>query len=1621
MIAGAVALALVAGVLVVVWRSAGNSGTTAPQPCPDLSAVPCVPDAPLTTVPLAGGRLALVHAGDRLDGGPVQQATWHGWTLTDRHTYLPEQRLLVLGDGRTRTVEAVARTAAGAQSLVIGSEDGREVYEFDVRGRHLRTVAAVTGAPVRAFGYDDGGRLNGITTATGGEIGLHYGAEGPAPTSITVDESEIGLVAEPDGRLLAVTDVDGANWLFGYTETARLASVTGPAGGTTRYEYDGARLAKVRNPGGGSLRYEAVDAGLTITADTGDRVEYRSERADDGTIRRSFSQTGAGSVTETIEPGGDRRIEPGDGTVVELGVTNDPRFGASMPVIARKSVTPPGGAPRETRFDRTAVLADQADPLSVTTLHEEDTDAGKWDYQAATRTLTATSLAGRVTTTRFDEQGRAAATQQPGLPAAEYGYDQRALTSVALGDRTWRHRYDQQTGTLSTEDPAGTGSVVLDPAGRVVERVLGDGAPTVSGYDQAGRVTSTSTPRRAQHVNTWTAAGTLASYTPPGEPVEDLQLLSDALGRPTALNAGGERQYEIGYDAGAISVRAPGFGLSVERTDAGQIRSAAVEGGVKTDYGYHGDRLVKETLSGPVQAEVSASYADTGRLAAVRVGPEANLAVAHDADGLLTRFGPVELRRDPASGLVRQYAAGPVTVAAEHNQYGQLTRRTVSGQHGEIASLAFERDAAGRVTKAVERTRQGNRTETFGYDAQRRLTGPAYDANGNPASIGGKPATYDERDRLRALGSAALSYDKTGRLVSITDGAARTGYGWDPLGRLTSATPAGGKKLDYLVDAQGRRIAKLADGRIVAAWVYLDSVRPIAELDATGKVAATFAYDDAGQLIGMTRDGKDHVIVTDQRGSPVLVVDAATGEAAQRMAYDAAGNVVEDTNPGLQPFGLAGGLYDADTKLVHFGSREYSPALGRWLAPDPQGFEAGDANLYRYALGDPVNLTDPTGGSVGTIGVCGMVGAALIAGLSLGVCFQVFSDGTIGFYKAGGPSAGVQGGLSAGAGVNLGWLPTPANGVDPVGSQAFEGWSNGIAAGAGPWGAGVSWPPEGITGYTGINVGGGKSWGGGMGIAVTGTGAECLYCTGPVGAMIARALVDAWLATTFPGQHLSLPKSWAEAGQRLAAMFGEPHLRTSRGMYDFMGVGEFVAATDGSGTFEVQVRQRPIPGGSVPASMITALAATVDGDRVGIYRSERGNRVLVNGEPVPAATRSLALPRGGALRLTGEAWTIKWADGSIVEVQEDGPAQSVGFAAAPARAGKLTGLLGTAGGKLVKPDGTEIDTTNWPPSFDAVHRDFGPSWRVTQDRSLFDYQPGESADGFHDPDFATRPVDVAALPEAARALAERLCAPLRDQGNQDAFAACVLDVAATGQAGFASTAQRAAATVLPPDLADRMAWTPPPVTTPGPVVPGGTVRDGDRVTGTVANPGDRNTYTLELADAVHFSLVDVEGDIEVTVSGGGDAAPRIIPGPHQYAVSAPGRYELTVVPRDGQSGAYGFRVVARRPRQFEVAPGDRIGAGGVPGTGRLDLPGRVDVYVVDPRGARRIELTEGTPCDDVTLGFSDTAEAPAVSTPSLVCWGVTSPELDGDGPVMVVVWSENGRTGDYSFGIEPAG
>jgi RHS repeat-associated protein len=141
-----------------------------------------------------------------------------------------------------------------------------------------------------------------------------------------------------------------------------------------------------------------------------------------------------------------------------------------------------------------------------------------------------------------------------------------------------------------------------------------------------------------------------------------------------------------------------------------------------------------------------------------------------------------------------------------------------------------------------------------------------------------------------------------------------------------------------------------------------DGDQIVAQLNGSNQIASQFVYaTGATSADYMVNGGATYRIISDQLGSPRLVVNTSTGAIAEQMNYDEFGNVLTDSNAGFQPFGFAGGLKDPDTGFVRFGARDYNPATGRWTAKDPILFVGGDSNLYGYATTDPVNLVDPAG------------------------------------------------------------------------------------------------------------------------------------------------------------------------------------------------------------------------------------------------------------------------------------------------------------------------------------------------------------------------------------------------------------------------------------------------------------------------------------------------------------------------------------------------------------------------------------------------------------------------------------------------------------------------------------
>lgn len=366
-------------------------------------------------------------------------------------------------------------------------------------------------------------------------------------------------------------------------------------------------------------------------------------------------------------------------------------------------------------------------------------------------------------------------------------------------------------------------------------------------------------------------------------------------------------------------------------------------------------------------------YNNDFRVTQIHVNGANPVTYGYDKDGLITQAGSLTLTHNAQNGLLTGTALGTITDAYTYNGFGETTDYQGNVGANVFAQWSYQRDKLGRITQKTETVQGVVNTFDYAYDpagrlAEVKLNGVlqaryGYDDNGNRTTVNGQTiAQYDEQDRLFSYDDNSYTYTENGELKTKTANGNLTRYDYDVLGNLKHVALPGGTQIDYVIDGQNRRIGKKVNGVLVQGLLHQNQLNPIAELDGNGAIVARFVYGDKGNVPAyLVKGGQTYRIISDHLGSPRFIVNIADGTIVQEMDYDVWGNVIQDTNPGFQPFGFAGGIYDRDTKLVRFGARDYDAEIGRWTAKDPIGFAGGDSNLYGYVLDDPINLIDPTG------------------------------------------------------------------------------------------------------------------------------------------------------------------------------------------------------------------------------------------------------------------------------------------------------------------------------------------------------------------------------------------------------------------------------------------------------------------------------------------------------------------------------------------------------------------------------------------------------------------------------------------------------------------------------------
>jgi RHS repeat-associated protein len=788
----------------------------------------------------------------------------------------------------------------------------KTTHSVDALGRRLESRVAVlvdgvqTGTAISSFTYDAEGRMLTSIAPDGGASQNEYNQAGQLVKTIDPLGHEALTEYDAQGRAFKQTDVRGTVSSREYDLEGRVITETLSSGSQTfitRNEYDSlGRLVKSISPTGGQTRteYDVLGRSVAVIDPTGLRTEYVYDPS-----------SGAGRQIEVRTPA----------TTLRYGYD-----------ISGRRVEMTDALGKKTSF----VHDDNGRLLNQTFADDSQV---RFEYDAIGRQTAKIDEMGKRTEFAYDSSGNLASVKDAMNGLTRFEYDSRGLMT-------------KQIDANNHETSFG-----YDLSGRRVSRSLPLGMSEIANYDLLGRMTS----RRD-----FSGKTTSFKYEAGGALIEKT---ADANHPSLNLShAASKITYERDYAGRLIKGRVwHGTSLLHETTQAFDASGRLVSRG--TDEGlisYTHDAVGKllsaksDNLSG---LDNSYSYDSAGRLAGV---------TAKDASGV-NRSSAYSY---DAVGNLASQKHGAITQSFAYD-----LRNRLSGMNASINNLSFAYtvNLCGRRTQAIE----GSRIFNYSYDDLHRLIEESevgggranytLDAVGNRTQRGStldgvsvQAASYDANDRL-----VGDSYDANGNTLSSSSGTDV----YDFENRLIRRT-VGGRIIDLYYDSEGQRVAKTVAGLETA--YLLDVQNPtgyaqcVEELQQIGGQLSVvhrayfglqlFAEEEVSWT-GSTASSVLRFAHQDGHGSTRALSDL-NGSISGEFTYDAFGILRESSGILDLHHRYCSEFYDADLGMYYLRARWYQPDLGRFWTMDTFEGRSGEPitlHKYLYCGGDPINGRDPSG------------------------------------------------------------------------------------------------------------------------------------------------------------------------------------------------------------------------------------------------------------------------------------------------------------------------------------------------------------------------------------------------------------------------------------------------------------------------------------------------------------------------------------------------------------------------------------------------------------------------------------------------------------------------------------
>jgi len=219
---------------------------------------------------------------------------------------------------------------------------------------------------------------------------------------------------------------------------------------------------------------------------------------------------------------------------------------------------------------------------------------------------------------------------------------------------------------------------------------------------------------------------------------------------------------------------------------------------------------------------------------------------------------------------------------------------------------------------------------------------------------------YDDNGNLTDDGTYYYYYDSQNRLTDVNDVSGLVAhYEYDCLGRRILKTVYGGAvtTTKYCYDGD-QVIGEYENGTLLRKFIYGAGIdEPICMIDVSTDTYYFYHYDGLGSVVALSNTSGAIVEWYDYDvfGKPTIY----TGKGADGL-WRTGDDTTSSTSAVDNPYFFTGRRLDDETGLYYYRARMYSPEIGRFLQPDPIGYDDG-LNMYTYVGNNPLSWTDPFG------------------------------------------------------------------------------------------------------------------------------------------------------------------------------------------------------------------------------------------------------------------------------------------------------------------------------------------------------------------------------------------------------------------------------------------------------------------------------------------------------------------------------------------------------------------------------------------------------------------------------------------------------------------------------------